>query len=93
MLIQDVVPPPSPKFGSIESRVPTTEEMIEWLYIRGVSIEDIFGRYYAFDANNSEAPVLTVGDAQLVYGYEKPPQLCKHGRMHYCSVKECKLNW
>lgn len=58
-----------------------TDMLIAELYHRGISVEDIFGQYYAMEAirdarddeifgNDEEGqhgrPVLTVGDAQLV---------------------------
>ena len=66
----------------------TNGRMIATLYKRGVTIEQIFGQYYAM----GEGVGLTVGDALLAQG-ESPPKKCKHGRVHYCSDKECWLHW
>lgn len=85
-LIHDVNPKQEPVITM------TTGKIVALLYKRGVTIEDIFGIYYAIDAG-SATPVLTVGDAQLVHGHNKPPKMCEHKRVNYCSVKECKLNW
>lgn len=71
-LIQDVVP------RRVLSEIPT-EELVATLYIRGVSIEDIFGKYYEYEEHTSarddelfgndeegqHGAQLTVGDAQL----------------------------
>ena len=68
--IQDVVPPTTM----------TTEQMIAALYIRGVTIQQIFGKYYEYDeheaarddelfGNDEEGqhgkPRLVVGDVHL----------------------------
>jgi hypothetical protein len=66
ILIQDVVPP------KVVKRLPKNEVLIATLYIRGVSIEDIFGKYYEFDEHASHAPRLTVGDVELA-GLAKLP--------------------
>lgn len=71
-LIQDVIPQYR-NLATVE-----TETLIATLYIRGVSIEDIFGRYYEYEAhadarddelfgNDEEGQHgrLTVGDAEL----------------------------
>lgn len=72
--IEDVVP----QYRNLKNI--STEVMIATLYIRGVTIEDIFGKYYTFEemggavddeifGNDEEGqhgrPRLTVGDAQL----------------------------
>lgn len=47
-----------------------TAAVIAELYNRGVELRDIFGRYYEFDEMGSHggSVLLTVEDAQLVYG-------------------------
>lgn len=61
--IEDVVPQHR-NLASVDSSV-----LIATLYIRGVTIRDIFGRYYEFDEQSSQA-TLTVEDAELAgYGY------------------------
>ena len=73
-LISDVVPPATYK------RLPSSDMLIAALYLRGVTIEDIFAKYYEYEAHaganddellgSSEEGQhgLTVGDAQLAGG-------------------------
>ena len=77
-LIQDVVPPATLK------KLPSNEVLIAALYIRGVTVEEIFGRFYEYESHASaddddeegqhgRAP-LTVGDVQLAGLAELPGQ-------------------
>lgn len=80
-LIHDVVPPTTVKV------LPDNEVLIAALYIRGVTVEEIFQRFYEYEAhadarsdeyfgNDEEgqhgAKPLTVGDAELA-GVAKLP--------------------
>lgn len=85
-LIQDVVPP------ATVNKLPDSDVLVGALYIRGVTIEQIFAKYFEYEQHQTEDDrILTVADAQLVS--VEPLKKCEHGRVHYCSRKDCELNW
>jgi hypothetical protein len=59
-LIQDVLPP------NTSQQLPSSDKLIATLYVRGITIEQIFGKYYEYDAHATEHDrLLTVGDIEL----------------------------
>lgn len=58
-LIRDVQPP---ELAQESLDTVTTDNLVEELYRRGVTISDIFSTYYALDAQGDN---LTVGDVEL----------------------------
>lgn len=73
-LIQDVIPFRKQNFDTKQhtstKRIVSTEVLVTTLYIRGVSIKDIFGMYYALD-EQATTPTITVEEARLA-GYGTP---------------------
>lgn len=68
--IQDVVPPATVK------HLPRNEVLIATLYIRGVTIEDIFARYYQYDAHRAARDDELFGnDEEGQHGKPKPKPL------------------
>ena len=75
MLIQDVIP----RVRNLVARRPTTGSLVTELHRRGVTVQDIFGMYYAIEAEadhrtdqvfgdderGQHGRQLTVGDAEL----------------------------
>lgn len=86
-LIQDVHTVPAYQRGYGGLKRHSSESLIVALYRRGVSIEEIFGIFYALEESDSErddaifgsseegnhGATLTVGDAQLAGGITPKP--------------------
>lgn len=50
----------------------TPVSLIAELYNRGITIKEIFGRYYEFDEMSDNPPILAVGDVELAGISELP---------------------